>query len=125
LPALVQGPVRFGDTGGGGAAIFRPICAAAFSLGAAFGIGSICAESNSCRALQLVAAVAETHKIFGNHCATIGFCNQMAASVCVPCATRGAAIKAREYCVADFCGDMRFFSHFNSSYTYKYRDFCT
>jgi len=125
LPALVQGPVRFGDTSSSGAAILCPIGAAAFNLSAAFCIGSICAESSSRRALQLVAAVAETHKIFGNHCATVGFCDQMPASVSVPCTTCDAAIKARKYCFADFCGDMRFFSHLNSSYTYKYRDFCT
>lgn len=113
-PPPSGGVIGLGDASRGGFAIARPICAARFDDGAAFGAIGIGTESDSCDTLQAIAATAKANKIFDNHCAAIGFRDQVAALVSVPCAARGAAIKAGEHCVADQGGDAGFLGHWLS-----------
>ena len=113
-PPPLEGAVRLGKPHGGGFAIARPICAAAFDFGAAFGAGGIAAESDSRDTLQAIAATAKANKIFDDHCAAVCFRDDVAAFIGVPCAASGAAIKAGEHCVADRGGDAGFLGHWLS-----------
>lgn len=106
---LLKRLIWLGDCGG--LAILGPMSAAAFDCGAAFGVGGICRERDSGNTLQAIAATAETHKIFGNHCTAVGFCDEVATFVGVPRSAGGAAVEARKGGGADGGGDFCFLGH--------------